>query len=279
MGGALAAAADADRPAESAILARVGKGVITRDDLDAAIAGLPSEEQLMLRTPQLLREFVDVALIDQRLMADAARQAGMEREEPVRTALQQAGALGRDAVLAAAYREHRLAALPKLDDAALRKYYTTHAAEFSLPQRSRVVRLVFADRATAHAARAAARGGTEFEDLRERYGTAIRSFDTVWLHKPPQPSPLEDAIFRLSAGQVSDVLPLDSGFLLVKALDTVPSAVRPFEQVRDGIRARLETQRRDEIRSAVGRELRAAATVAVDEAAIAHYQWRGGPRP
>ncbi len=72
--------------------------------MDVAAAGLPNQERVTLTTPQPRRELLE-ALIANRLMADAARKAALEREERVRAAVAQAGDsdVARDAALAAAY--------------------------------------------------------------------------------------------------------------------------------------------------------------------------------
>lgn len=286
LGTALAAGSGHPAPGSAApvqpgsmVLVRVGAGVITTSDLDAAIAVLPGEERLMLGTPGPLREFVE-ALIDRRLMADAARQAGLDRGERLAGTLRQDGgtAEARELVLASAYLEHRLAAYPVPDDAALRRYYDEHASEYALPPRVHVERLVLATEEAARAARAAASAGTGLEALSRQQGLAVRSFDTLWLQRPPNPTPVDAAIFALRPGELSGVLRVASGFLLAKVLELAPGGARPFQQVREGIAARLDTQRRDEARRTVVRELRAGASITRDEAALAAYRWHSGPR-
>jgi hypothetical protein len=143
--------ASAPALAGAVVIAHVGAGTITSTNLDVAIGGLPQEERLMVSTSGPLRELVE-ALIDQRLLADAARRAGLDRD------------VAQDAALADAWLGRRLAASRAVDEATLRAYYDAHRGEFSIPCRARVERLVYADEGPARAALGAARGGAGFAE-------------------------------------------------------------------------------------------------------------------
>ncbi len=100
------------------------------------------------------------------------------------------------------------------------------------------------------------------------------------MQRPAKQSVVEQAVFSLTRGQVSEILAVETGLILVKALEVVEPSQRLFTDVRDGIRARLETERHEQVQQAAGRELRTATPPVVNEAAVAHYQYSVvSPRP
>ncbi|WP_144153636.1 SurA N-terminal domain-containing protein [Paraburkholderia sp. BCC1885] len=52
----------------------------------------------------------------------------------------------------------------------------------------------------------------------------------------------DDAAFKLKKDEISDVVPTDVGFLILKATDVKPSVTQPFDTVKDAIAKDLKTQ-------------------------------------
>src|ERR1700722_1607153 len=52
----------------------------------------------------------------------------------------------------------------------------------------------------------------------------------------------DDAAFKLKKDEISDVIPTDVGFLILKATDIKPSVTQPFDTVKDSIAKDLKTQ-------------------------------------
>jgi peptidyl-prolyl cis-trans isomerase D len=52
----------------------------------------------------------------------------------------------------------------------------------------------------------------------------------------------DDAAFKLKTGEISDVVPTDVGYLILKATDVKPSVTQPFDTVKDSIAKDLTAQ-------------------------------------
>jgi peptidyl-prolyl cis-trans isomerase D len=52
----------------------------------------------------------------------------------------------------------------------------------------------------------------------------------------------DDAAFKLKKDEISDVVPTDVGYLILKATDVKPSVTQPFDTVKDAIAKDLKTQ-------------------------------------
>ena len=73
--------------------------------------------------------------------------------------------------------------------------------------------------------------------------------------------PLEDALFALKPGEVSDVVETSLGYHLVKATDRKPETTAPFETVKDQLRSALQQEKGQQAANAFVTGLREKAKV------------------
>lgn len=106
------------------IAVKVGSELITENDLNQALSRLgPRDEGVAAE----IRSKILDALIDQRLVADAAKSAGLDKQPEVARALQQV----QRQVLFDAYMERIYKDMPKPTVAEVNDYYTLHPDLFS----------------------------------------------------------------------------------------------------------------------------------------------------
>jgi hypothetical protein len=65
----------------------------------------------------------------------------------------------------------------------------------------------------------------------------------------------------LQPGQVSELISLEQGYTIIRLNAHIPAGMQKFEAVKDGIRKQLNTQKTEQLRSALNRKLRAQAKV------------------
>jgi peptidyl-prolyl cis-trans isomerase C len=261
------------RLAAGTVIARFDGGTITAGDLDAAIAAVTGPERLEFKTPEPLREMVQ-GLVDRRLMAQAARAAGLDRDTVVKSRLdsQGKGAAGlAEQLLADAWLEREIAGVPGPTDSDVARYYRGHVGEFTVPVRVRVTRAVAATEAAAEKLRAALARGDSPAQLRAADPQHTVHVDEVWLQDRPKKNELETIAFGLKSSATSPVFEVETGFAVLRAEETAPVKVRPLADVRGGIEARLEEEHRQAVTARTRAALRKGIAVAVDEAALAAY--------
>ncbi len=141
----------------------------------------------------------------------------------------------------------------------VRQYYDDHAKEFAAEDRVKWLDLFLAAGRfpTPEACRQAAtdmtrqaRGGADFVALVKQHGhgdSRLRDGEGVGAKRGEvRPAELEAAVFALAAGQVSDPLPTDTGYHVVKVLERDRAGRRPFDAaVQTAIRAKLMQQFRE----------------------------------
>lgn len=111
--------------------------------------------------------------------------------------------------------------------------------------------------------------GKKFPDLARRYSLspdAKVGGDLGFFKRGEMPPAFDDAIFRLGAGQVSDVVSSDYGFHLFKLIEKKPSRKRELAEVRGQIEQKLLTELRAERQTSYVKSLREKAQVKVNDA-------------
>lgn len=248
-----APASPGKRLAPGTVLARVDDATITAGDLDATIASMPAPDRFEFAAPEALRDLVE-GMIDRELMARAARR---EKLEPATA----------DAWLA-----RELGKVPAPAPAAIERYYREHPAEFTTPKRVRVTRAVARTAAAASRLREDLARGAKAEALRTAHAADIASLEEgLWLQDAPKKTDLLVAALALKAGETSAVLPVDTGFVVMRAEETRPAAARPLAEVSAGIAASLDAVAREKALEQARRQLRAGPRIEVMDAALLSY--------
>lgn len=254
----------ASRLPPETVLATVGQATVTAGDVEAALAGMPNADRLGYVTTDAVRELVEM-LADRRLMAKAARAAGLDRDPVMKEMLAAPPAgVGPDEMLAEVWLEDELAKSAAPGPAEVERYYRENPAEFVEPARVRVTRVTAASEAEAERLRGElARGATAAQ-----LGAGAAE---LWLQDVPKAPATTSVALGLGAGQVSPVLPVAGGWVVMRAEETAAARQRGLEEVRAGIQAGLEERRRQEALGELREKLRRGVTVRVDEAAISSF--------
>lgn len=253
-----------------AVVARVNGAAITAGDLDAVIyaPGLP--DRLEYLTPDGLRELVE-ALVDRKLMAAAARAAGMgEGEAPSPQS---------DLALADAWLARRMSTIAPPDDQAIERHYRENAVQFTVPARVRVTRAISASEQAAGRLREAMVKGATAAQLRALPSARPERVSELWLQDAPKKDPLTAAALALGPGGVSQPLAVPAGFAVLRVEERMPARLRPLPEVRPGIVASLEEQARRQALADVRLELRGNAQVVIDRQVLSAYLPAANPPP
>ncbi len=107
-----------------------------------------------------------------------------------------------------------------------------------------------------------AKKGTRFEDLAKKYsedpGTKDKGGDLGWLVQGQTVPEFEKVAFSLQKGQISDLVKTQYGFHIIKVMDKETAHTKPFEEVRDSLRAPLLLSQADKQASDIADQMSAA---------------------
>src|SRR5882672_7969897 len=104
--------------------------------------------------------------------------------------------------------------------------------------------------------------GAKFEDLAKKYsedpGTKDKGGDLGWLVQGQTVPEFEKVAFSLQKGQISDLVKTQYGFHIIKVMDKETAHTKPFEEVKDSLRAPLLLSQADKQASDIADQMSAA---------------------
>lgn len=166
-----------------------------------------------------------------------------------------------------------------LSDDALRLVYESGKEKWVIPEKVRLAEVfVNAGPGAEEKAREAAtlaRGGTKFEDVVLRYSdgpTRSKGGDMGTVGRGELAAALDSAAFSLPAGAISDPIETRSGWHVLKIVEKLPAAYRPYSEVKGEIlKTEQETQFQKKLQEYI-EQLEQVAIIKVSEEAAAYYQ-------
>jgi len=104
--------------------------------------------------------------------------------------------------------------------------------------------------------------GGKFEELAKKYsedpGSKAKGGDLGWITQGQTVPEFEKTAFSLSPGQVSDLVKTQYGFHIIKVLEKEAAHTKPFDEVKDSLRAPLLLSQADKLASDTADQLSAA---------------------
>jgi len=128
-----------------------------------------------------------------------------------------------------------------VDEAALKKLYDDRIAEFVVPERRIVDRLVFPDQASADAAKAKLDAGTTFEALVAERGLTLDAIDQGDVSKADLGA-AGDAVFAVAEGGVAGPVESGLGPALYRVNSVLAAEETTFEDARESLAAEMQTE-------------------------------------
>jgi peptidyl-prolyl cis-trans isomerase C len=248
------------RPARDPLnptLAVVAGKPITRHDVDSVLATAPAAiREDYLQDPEQYQLLVE-RIAQQQMLYLAAQRAGIESDSGYLAEV----ANQRRSILMKHYYQKTVAALPRIPDTEVRKYYDDHPTEFQMPGRVRVRHIQVKTQARAREVmRALKRGG--WEKVCARYsedkltaknggtlGFVTSDGDNVpGIGKAPS---IVAAAFTLKEGETSAPLKSDRGWHVIRADEKTDAGPQPYASVQQTIRGNLEGQRSEKFQEAL----------------------------
>lgn len=241
---------------KSETVATVAGDKISEAELNLAVSRLGelNEAQTAEAKSKLLQ-----ALIDQRLVAQAAKKAGLDKEPAVDVAMAQASRQ----VLAEAYAERSFKDVAKPSDTEIADYYNQHPELFSQRRIFRIQELELKlDSSRMPEVEAKLKSSHSLGDFVNWVKEQGIEGKTAVAVKPAEqiPAPLLGRLSQMKDGQVT-ILPGRPGHVLLQQLQESQLQPVSLEQAKNAIERVLTTQKRKEMMEADLKKLRAAAKI------------------
>jgi len=161
----------------------------------------------------------------------------------------------------------------QISDDQLKQQYQQNIQSYQVPNRVHVQHILFFTqnkpdaeveeiRKKAEDVLAQVKKGGKFDELAKKYsedpGTKDKGGDLGWITQGQTVPEFEKTAFGLDKGQVSGIVKTQYGFHIIKVLEKEPAHTKPFEEVKDSLRAPLMLRQADKQASDTADQLTAA---------------------
>ena len=207
---------------EDKVLARVGDEVITLEEFNKRISQIPPFFRQRLNTYKGKKEFLK-RLIETKLFLKEALRLNLDKDPDVKARIEYL----REQILANEYIKRQLKNI-NIKEEELRAYYDKHKKEFFQKE---AVKLRYSVFKTEKEAKEALKKGS------------LKRRRTKWVKRGQLPPKLEDVVFSLKTGEVSDVIKVGPRYYIAKVEEKREARQKGFSEVRNLIFAKLRQKK------------------------------------
>jgi len=230
-------------PAEIETFLRENNARLLQEAIDDMLILQRGEELGIRLRPEYVQEVLDGIKKENNIADDAELQRQLRREgmslddlkRNIERSIVRRQVLSRELEAKATVNEAEARAEYERDKAAHTRRASVHLHEIVVP-----------DEALARTLAARARAGEDFAALARAHSTAASrdaGGDLGVLHRGEMNAAVEAAAFALPEGGVSDPLPTDGGYRIIRATEKKEASVASFDEVKDEIIKRLAQDR------------------------------------
>lgn len=240
-------------------LAEVDGTPVTLGELLAIRRELPEQYQQL--PDKVLYDGILEQLIDQLLLAEAAREAGLDERPTVALALRNQAR----AILADSYLEAQLA--ERVTPEKIEELYRERHVEGEPVEEVRAAHILVETEEEAREIKAKLDEGAGFGELAKEHGTdgtAQRGGDLGWFTRSEMVPQFAEAVFSMEPGTIRGPVETDFGWHLIKLDERRDRPAPPLEEVEDDLREELVRQAQLEIVE----ELRAEVAIEKPDAPV-----------
>lgn len=248
---------------EGAVLAEVNSGTITTGEFDRELKNLPEYLKAMAETPQGRKEMLDTMVIRELILQQAAKD-GLDKSPEIEDKLQDL----KKRLIVETFLKKKVESDSNVSDEELKKFYDQNKDKFKVGEQVKASHILVKTEKEAKDALAALKAGGNFEDLAKKLSvdsSAAKGGDLGWFGKGNMVPAFEKAVFALKEGQLSDVVKSDFGFHIIKLTGKRAAGIRPFDEVKEQIKAALMPTKQQEIFQKIKDELKKTAKITIKE--------------
>ena len=224
------------------IIARVNGEPIWESDIEAAAAILPPEYANY--PADVMRPALISQLIDRKLLADAAKRTGVDRDADIMAQAHQAYAQ----VIGAAFMERALD--EEVTDDKVRARYDEFTAGFTPEDEVNARHILLETEGDAKAVLKDLKNGADFGELAQEKSTGPSGANggaLGWFVKGDMVAPFAEAAFAMQPGDLSDPVETQFGWHVILVEDRRKSEAPSFEEVEEQLLQAMQQQAIGEI--------------------------------
>jgi peptidyl-prolyl cis-trans isomerase C len=257
----------AQKAASGEVVATYNGEKLTSDEVTKELERLPPPSRTYLASPERKRQFVDNLIMND-LLFDEGKKSGIDRDPEID---RQVTDLRKRLVVQRVMRQYQTP--PTISDEQAKAYYDANPDLYSTTQ-IHASHILVKDENTAKEIREELKAHPDkFADLAREKSTdtttAPKGGDLGMFGQGRMVPDFERAAFALKPSEISDVVKTQYGYHIITVTERKEGERKPFEQVKEQIRATLRNKTLQDQTQNHFEELRKAANVKIDEEALA----------
>jgi len=231
---------------------------------------LPAPSRAYLQAPDRKRQFVENMILNELLYAEGQKQ-GYDKDEDIE---RQVNDLRRRLVVQRVVREFQKP--PEVTDEQAKKYYDDNPNLYSSTQ-IRASHILVKDEAQAKEIRDQVKADpSKFAEIAKEKSTdktsGAKGGDLGMFGQGRMVPEFERAAFALKPNEISDVVKTQYGYHIILVVERKEGERRPFDQVKEQIKATLRNKAIQEQQDKRYGDLKAAANVKIDDKVLENLQ-------
>ena len=190
-------------------------------------------------------------------ISDSDFEALLERDG---SSLESYKAIIRDQILVSRITQMEMANRVKVSDRQIKRYYNRNRKNYWEAPKTRASHILFIidekmlkkdirlKKIKAREILGRARAGEDFAQLARKYSEDVSAHlggDIGTIGRGKMVKEFENAVFRLKAGEVSEIVRTVYGFHIIKCDEVIPGKTKAFDEVKEEIRARLSLEKQN----------------------------------
>lgn len=248
---------------EGQVLADVNGNTITTGDYAREVKNLPEYLKAMADTPQGRKEMLDTMVIRELILQQAAKD-GLDKGPEIEEKLLDL----KKRIIVEAFLKKKVESDAQVSDAELKKFYDKNIDKFKSGEQIRASHILVKTEKEAKDVQAQLKAGAPFEEVAKKSSvdsSAAKGGDLGWFGKGAMVPAFEKVALALKEGEVSGIVKTDFGFHIIKLTGKRAAGVRPFDEVKDQIKAAVMPSKQQEIFQKIKEDLKKTAKIAVKE--------------
>jgi peptidyl-prolyl cis-trans isomerase C len=247
-------------------LAEVNGVTITTEDFKKELENLPPYLKPMADTVEGKKEMLDTMVIRE-LILQQARKDGVDKSPAVADKVEDL----KKRVVVEAFLKKKVEEQAGITDADLQKFYDQNKDKFKTGEQVRASHILVKSEKEAQDIQAQLKKGGNFEELAKKYSVdsaGAKGGDLGWFGKGSMIPEFEKVAFSLKEGEVSGIVKTQFGFHIIKLTGKRPAGMRPFDEVKDQIKAALLPEKQQEVFKKLKEDLKKSAKLSIKEDAL-----------
>ena len=245
------------------VLAEVNGSVITTADYNKELETLPPYLKPMTETPEGKKELLDTMIVRELILQQADKD-GIDKSQAVADKLADL----KKRVVVEAFLKKKVEEQAKISDTELQDFYNKNKDKFKTGEQVKASHILVKSEPEAQEILKQLKAGGNFEELAKKHSidaAAAKGGDLGWFGKGAMLPDFEKAVFGLKEGAISGVVKTKFGYHIIKLTGKRPAGLRPFDEVKDQLKAAILPEKQQEVFKKLKEDLKKSAKLTIKE--------------